>query len=150
MRGRFTGAKPSTEATDQRTEYRGQRADMNQPGIKDCSELSVYRKAYEKSLEIHRETLKYPKLEQYELARQMRRASKSICANIAEGFGKQSISAAEFKRFLSMAIGSADEMRVWIRYSLDLGYINEAQSINWNESYTEIAKMLNGLHSKWK
>jgi four helix bundle protein len=123
---------------------------MNQPGIKDCSELNVYRKAYEKSLEIHRETLKYPKLEQYELASQMRRASKSICANIAEGFGKQSISTAEFKRFLSMAIGSADEMRVWIRYSLDLGYINEAQSINWNESYTEIAKMLNGLHSKWK
>ena len=123
---------------------------MNQPSIKAYSELSVYRKAYEKSLEIHRETLKYPKLEQYELASQMRRASKSICANIAEGFGKQNISTAEFKRFLLMTIGSADEMRVWIRYSLDLGYINEAQWKNWNESYTEIAKMLNGLHSKWK
>ena len=123
---------------------------MNQSGIKDYSDLMVYRKAYEKSLEIHRETLKYPKQEQYELGSQMRRASKGICANIAEGFGKQNLSIAEFKRFLLMAIGSADEMRVWVRYSLDLGYINEAQWLNWNESYTEIAKMLNGLHAKWK
>jgi four helix bundle protein len=123
---------------------------MNQPGIKDFSDLMVYQKAYEKSLEIHRETLNYPKQEQYELGSQMRRASKGICANIAEGFGKQNVSTAEFKRFLLIAIGSADEMRVWVRYSLDLGYINEAQWLNWNTSYADIAKMLNGLHAKWK
>ena len=122
---------------------------MNQPSIKDFTDLLVYQKAYEKSLEIHQETMKFPKTEQYELCSQMRRASKGICANIAEGFGKQNISKAEFKRFLLMAMGSADEMRVWVRYSFDLGYINESQWQSWNKSYADIAKMLNGLHAKW-
>ena len=122
---------------------------MNQPSIKDFTDLMVYQKAYEKSLEIHRQTMKFPRAEQYELCSQMRRASKSICANIAEGFGKQNISTAEFKRFLLMAMGSADEMRVWVRYSLDLGYVDQSQWESWNKSYTDIAKMLNGLHAKW-
>ena len=59
----------------------------------------------------------------------MRRASKGICANIAEGFGKQNVSKPEFKRFLLMAMGSADEMRVWARYSLDLGHIEETRVV---------------------
>ena len=122
---------------------------MNQPSIKDFTDLLVYQKAYEKSLEIHRETLKYPKYEQYELCSQMRRSSKGICANIAEGFGKQNISKLEFKRFLLMAMGSADEMRVWARYSCDLGYIDESMWLDWNKTYIDIAKMLNGLHTKW-
>ena len=122
---------------------------MNQPSIRDFTDLVVYQKAYEKSLEIHRETLKYPKHEQYELGSQMRRASKGICANIAEGFGKQNVSKLEFKRFLLMAMGSADEMRVWARYSFDLGYIDERSWTDWNKSYSDIAKMLNGLHTKW-
>ena len=122
---------------------------MNQPSIKDFTDLVVYQKAYEKSLEIHRETKKYPEHEQYELGRQMRRASKGICANIAEGFGKQNVSKPEFKRFLLMAMGSADEMRVWARYSLDLGHIDASRWSDWNKSYSDIAKMLNGLHAKW-
>ncbi len=107
---------------------------MNQPTIKDFTDLVVYQKAYEKSLEIHCETMKYPRHEQYELGSQMRRASKGICANIAEGFGKQNVSKLEFKRFLLMAMGSADEMRVWARYSLDLGYIEERSWIDWNKA----------------
>ena len=122
---------------------------MNQPSIRDFTDLVVYQKAYEKSLEIHHQSLKYPEHEQYELGRQMRRASKSICANIAEGFGKQNVSKAEFKRFLLMAMGSADEMRVWSRYSLDLGHIDENRWMDWNKAYSDIAKMLNGLHAKW-
>ena len=122
---------------------------MNQSGIKDFTDLVVYQKAYAKSLEIHQQTLKYPKHEQYELGSQMRRASKGICANIAEGFGKQNVSKLEFKRFLLMAMGSADEMRVWARYSLDLGYIDERSWTDWNKNYSDIAKMLNGLHAKW-
>ena len=122
---------------------------MNQPSIKDFTDLVVYQKAYEKSLEIHRETMKYPEHEQYELGRQMRRASKGICANIAEGFGKQNVSKPEFKRFLLMAMGSADEMRVWARYSLDLGHIDQGRWSDWNKCYSDIAKMLNGLHAKW-
>ena len=122
---------------------------MNQSSIKDFTDLVVYQKAYAKSLEIHQQTLKYPKHEQYELGSQMLRASKGICANIAEGFGKQNVSKLEFKRFLLMAMGSADEMRVWARYSLDLGYIDERSWNDWNKSYSDIEKMLNGLHTKW-
>jgi four helix bundle protein len=91
----------------------------------------------------------FPPHEQFELARQVRSASKSICANIAEGFGKQSMSNAEFRRFLSIAIGSADEMRLWSRYCLDLGYIDEATWITWRDAYREIAMMLQGVHRNW-
>ena len=122
---------------------------MDQPRIKDFTDLTVYQKAYNKSLEIHRHSLKFPEHEQYELGRQMRRASKGICANIAEGFGKQNVSKAEFKRFLLMAMGSADEMRVWAQYSLDLGHIDKVRWQDWDKSYSDIAKMLNGLHAKW-
>ena len=83
------------------------------------------------------------------LADQMRRASKGICANLAEGFGKQNISTAEFKRYISMAMGSADEMRVWTRYALDLQYIDDPTWEIWKSEYQEIAKMLNGLHKSW-
>ena len=52
-------------------------------------DLEVFKKAYRVSLEIHEASLRYPKYEQYSgLADQMRRASKGICANIAESYGK--------------------------------------------------------------
>ena len=118
--------------------------------IVDVGDLEVFRKAYAISLEIHELSLKFPKHEQYNgLADQMRRASKGICANLAEGFGKQSISKAEFRRFVAMAIGSADEMQVWLQYCRDLGYIDEVQSQTQRNSYQEIAKMLTGLHKNW-
>ena len=94
-------------------------------GISSFEELEVFQRAYRISLEIHKKTLLFPQKEQYGLAEQMRKASKSICVNLAEGFGKQSHSTAEFKRYISIAIGSSDEMRVWLRYSLDLEYIEE-------------------------
>ena len=108
-------------------------------------DLEVFKRAYRISLAVHRCSLDFPAVEQRALADQIRRASKSICANLAEGFGKQGASPAEFKRYVSMAIGSADEMRVWARYCLDLGYIDEATWQVWRQEYHEIAKMLQGL-----
>ncbi len=78
----------------------------------------VFQRAYRMSLEVHRESLKFPPIEQRVLGDQLRRSSKSICANVAEGYGRQKRSKAEFKRFLQMAIGSSDEIRVWVRYAL--------------------------------
>ena len=112
-------------------------------------DLDVYRRAYAVSLEIHRASLRFPKIEQAVLADQARRASKSICANIAEGFGRQRQSRAEYKRFLIMAIGSADEMQVWIRYARDLGYVEAETGERWAEEYRSIARMLQGLYSAW-
>ena len=115
-------------------------------GAHRFEELDVFQRAYKVSLEIHRFTQTMPKVEQFDLASQIRRASKSICANLAEGFGKQSYSKAEFKRYIQTSIGSADEMRVWLRYCHDLGYADEATWQRWRDEYEAIAKMLNGLY----
>ncbi len=116
--------------------------------VRSFEDLAVFQRAYRLSLEVHGKSLVFPKIEQRALGDQVRRASKSICANIAEGFGKQRQSAVEFKRFLMMAMGSADEMRVWARYCFDLGYIDEAMWRSWRDEYQEIAKMLQGLCSQ--
>ena len=109
-------------------------------------DLDVFKRAYRISLEVHRCSLNFPSIEQYALGDQVRRASKGICANLAEGFGRQAASKAEFKRFVMMAMGSADEMRIWCRYCLDLGYLDEATWQAWRQEYREIAKMLQALH----
>ena len=108
-------------------------------------DLAVFKRAYAISLDVHRASLRFPQIEQYALADQIRRASKSVCANVAEGFGKQSHLVAEFQRYLSIAIGSSDEMRIWIRYCVDLGYIDSAVGEQWRNEYQEISKMLQGL-----
>ncbi len=79
--------------------------------VETFEDLEVFQRAYRISLEVHRTSLTFPSIEQHALGDQVRRASKSICANIAEGFAKQGASAAEFKRYLGMSIGSSDEMR---------------------------------------
>ena len=48
-----------------------------------------------------------------------------------------------------MATGSADEMRVWARYCLDLGYIDEATWQPWRDEFQVIARMLQALSGKW-
>ena len=109
-------------------------------------DLEVFRRAYALSLEVHKRSLDFPRIEQWALADQVRRASKSICANIAEGFGKQRQSRTEFHRFLLMAIGSADEMQVWTMYCRDLSYVTADVAERWRGEYRELAHMLQGLH----
>ncbi len=118
--------------------------------VKSARDLDVFKKAYAVSLEIHKASLEFPQIEQYDLAKQVRRASKSVCANLAEGFVKQSHSKAEFKRFISIAIGSASEMQIWLCYCVDLGYIDTKTFNNWNNEYEIIIRMLQNLRSKIK
>src|ERR1700739_1729132 len=115
-------------------------------GVSSFEDLEVFQRAYQLSLDLHRASLQFPKVEQFAgLADQMRRASKSICGNIAEGYGKRRRSNAEFKRYLLMAIGSADEMQVWLRYCSDLNYIDLETCEGWRDEYRQIARMLQGL-----
>ena len=111
-------------------------------------DMEVFQRAYRMSLEIHRRSLAFPQIELHVLGDQMRRASKSICANVAEGYGRQKRSKAEFRRFLQLAIGSCDEMRVWARYALDLVYIDEAVWKRWRDEYQMISRMLHTLAGK--
>jgi four helix bundle protein len=117
-------------------------------GASTFEDLDVFQRAYRISLDLHQASLRFPTIEQHGLAGQMRRASKSICGNIAEGYGKRRRSAAEFKRYLLMAIGSADEMQVWLKYATDLKYIDQAICERWRDEYRHIARMLQGLYSK--
>ncbi len=113
-------------------------------------ELNVYQRAYKIALAIHKATLDFPKIEQYAIADQTRRASKSICANIAEGFARHHKSSADFKRFLTMAVGSSDEMLVWTDFCHDLGYIDKNTWTEWKKEYSEISRMIHGLSKNWK
>jgi four helix bundle protein len=117
--------------------------------VRQFKDLDVYQKAFNISLDIHTTSLDFPKIEQFAgIADQMRRASKSICANIAEGFAKQQRSKPEFKRFLLMDLGSAEEMQVWIEYARALGYVPQAKVDLWGDTYNHIVKMLQSLYSK--
>ena len=121
------------------------------PAVSSIEDLDVFRRAYAISLDLHQASLRFPKIEQFGgLADQMRRASKSICANLAEGFGKQRQSNLEFKRYLLMAVGSADEMQVWLRYCADLKYVDQKTCMRWRDEYRQIARMLQGLVTKWR
>src|ERR1043166_5438886 len=119
--------------------------------VSAVEDLEVFRRAYAVSLDLHQASLQFPKIEQFGgMADQVRRASKSICANLAEGFGKQRQSNAEFKRYLLMAIGSADEMQVWLKYCADLEYIDQRACERWRDEYRQIARMLQSLATKWR
>lgn len=113
--------------------------------VSSYEDLDVFQRSFTLSIEIHRISLTFPKIEQYALADQIRRASKSICANIAEGYGKQKIFPAEFKRFLAIALGSSDEMQVWTKYCEALHYIDTHTAKQWHESYRRISRMLQAL-----
>ena len=112
----------------------------------DVWSLDVFRRAYALSMEVHRASLLFPKLEQYGgIADQLRRSSRSVCALLVEGAGRQSGSDREFRRYVVMALGSAEECKLWCRYAQDLGYIDAAQATVWQCRFAEVARMLQGL-----
>ena len=118
--------------------------------IRSFEDLEVYQRAYQLALELHKASLQFPQIEQYALADQIRRASKGVCANIAEGFARQRSSAADFHRFIVMALGSSDEMKVWLSFCSDLNYISGDDAKRMREGYSIVARMLHGLRNKWK
>lgn len=122
--------------------------DIEKKRISSVKELNVYKSAYAASLAIHKASLNFPKIEQYALADQLRRSSKSICANLAEGFARQQQSKVEFKRFIALAIGSCNEVSVWLDYALDLEYLTTSDFNHWQQEYLKIYKMLIALRNK--
>ena len=66
-------------------------------------DLKLYQRSYGMSLEIYRKSSDFPKEERFAITDQIRRSSSSICANIAEGYGRQIGSDKDFRRFLIMA-----------------------------------------------
>ena len=118
---------------------------------RDVWELDVFRRAYQVSLALHRASQSFPRNEQYGgLADQLRRSSKSVCALLAEGSGRQLASDPEFRRYVVMALGSLEETKLWLRYAVDLGYIDAVQAQAWMQECSEVGRMLGGLHKHLK
>lgn len=110
--------------------------------------LEVFQRSFKRSLQIHKLTQDFPKIEQYAgIADQIRRSSKSICANIVEGYGRKRDATQDFKRFIRIATGSATETRLWLKYSYELRYIKIDLFNELDNEYLEIVKMLHGLYS---
>ena len=121
------------------------REDAGSKLVKKVSDLRAYQEAFAIALEVHKASLQFPKTEQYALADQMRRASKSICANLAESFARQKASELEFKRFITIAISSSDEMQVWTEFAQALDYIDSTTAAKWADKYDYISRMLQKL-----
>ncbi len=121
---------------------------MPETRIRSGEDFDVFKRAYALSLVLHRVSLGFPKIEQYGgLADQLRRASKSVCSLIVEGQGRQLASPKEFSRYLVMALGSAEEAKLWCRYAADLGYAEIEQTETWRDELGHVIRMLQGLRS---
>jgi|TARA_Y100000310_G_C20107333_1_gene545524 four helix bundle protein len=110
--------------------------------------LEVYQEAEDLVSDIYNLTKKFPQTEIYNLISQMRRASTSICANIAEGTGRSSN--ADFLRFLHNSMGSLKELDSFIRISTKLNYISQTDSLTFSKQITKIGNRLGCLMKKLK
>lgn len=87
----------------------------NREKFKSYKDLEVYTLAHKLGVEIHHFSLRLPKYEHYEMGGQLRRSSKSISANIVEGFCRRKYKP-EFIRFIIFAHASCNESIEWLEY----------------------------------
>ena len=114
--------------------------------IKSFRELTVYQKAFEQATRIFEVTKRFPKEEQYSLTDQMRRASRSVCANIGEAWRKRRY-VAHFVSKLTDADAEATETMIWLDFSLSCGYLDTKDHAELSVEYDQIGKMLGSMIS---
>lgn len=102
-------------------------------------DLTVWQKAHQFVPAIYQITKVFPADERFGLTSQIRRASVSVAANIAEGFSKRS--KLDKVRFFNIAQGSLEEFHYYLILGHDLGYANCTQLA---DLYREVARLLNG------
>jgi len=117
--------------------------------IKTYKDLNVFRESYRLALDTSSVSKRFPGPEQFELARQLRRAARSIPANIVEGWAKRS-APAEFKRYLQVAIGSCDECKLWLEMSHDEGFLTAADCDILVNRFNLVGALLKSLWKNWK
>jgi len=114
--------------------------------VKDFHDLKVWQKAHELTLAVYQATGGFPRQELYGLTAQMRRASSSIGANLAEGCGRSGD--AELKRFCLIALGSASELQYFLLLARDLQLLAGDDYGRLTEATIEVKRMLTGLVQK--
>lgn len=111
--------------------------------IKSFRDLNIWQKGIDLVKDIYKETQNFPRQEIYGLTNQIRRAAISIPSNIAEGHIRQH--RAEFRQFLSVALGSLAELETQIVISRELNYISTEKSLNVIDQMGSLGKMIRGL-----
>src|SRR5215471_14318216 len=91
--------------------------------IQTRTELEVYKKAFQVAMDIFRLSKAFPKEETYSLTDQIRRSSRSVCANLAEAWRKRRYQAA-FIAKLSDAEAEVAETQVWLEFAVKCDYID--------------------------
>lgn len=122
---------------------------MSNEAVKTYRDLVCYSRSFDLAMDVFKITASYPKEEKYALVDQMRRSARSIPANIAEGWAKRKYENV-FKRHLIDAIGSVEELKVWLEFSTKSNYLQPSVCDSLMSQYIEISKMLEALHTKWK
>lgn len=111
--------------------------------IQSHEELDVYRLAFEAAMYIFRLSKKFPREETYSLVDQIRRSSRSVCSNIAEAWRKRRYEAA-FVSKLNDAEAESAETQVWIRFSMECGYLSKELGEEFYQKYDQIiGKLVN-------
>jgi len=109
--------------------------------VQDFSDLNVYRNAMEAAIEIYETTKLFPPEERYSMVSQIRRSSRSVCANIAEAWMKRLYKAA-FVAKLSDSLSEAAETIVWLEMAERCNYIEPDCRFQMEGKYREIIGQL--------
>ena len=120
--------------------------------IKTHRDLKVYQVSFDIAMQIFQKSRTFPKDERYSLTNQIRRSSRSVCANLAEAWRKRRYPNA-FVSKLSDAEAEAAETQVWIEFSVKSGYLPSEQADELDKRYENIqGKIVNMLShpEKWR
>jgi four helix bundle protein len=116
--------------------------------MQDYRELKVWQKAHQLTLSVYQATAGFPREELYGLTTQLRRASASIPANLAEGCGRRGV--AELAHFCSIALGSAGELEYHLLLAKDLKLLKPKDHDDLSHRANELKRMLTGFLHKLK
>ena len=105
--------------------------------VREFKELRVYKQAYDAATEIFEASKDWPKEETYALTDQIRRSSRSVCANIAEAWRKRRYKK-HFVSKLSDADAEAAETRTWLQFGHDSGYLTGNEFERLDATYNQI------------
>src|SRR5207245_225880 len=109
--------------------------------IRHFRDLDVYQNGFETGLRVYKSSKKFPDDERYALTDQVRRSSRSVCANIAEAWRKRRYQAA-FASKLSDAEAEAAETEVWLDFALRCGFLRASEHTTLRDNYDHICRQL--------
>ena len=105
--------------------------------IRDYKEMHVYQNALASAMDIFQITKTFPSEEKYSLVDQIRRSSRSVCANLAEAWRKRRYKASFVAKLID-AEGEANETQVWIDIACRCGYMNGSEAKQIDQKYNHI------------